>query len=345
MCGRQSADIMERRTSHRSPIAVFDKGRFVSHTRLVVAVLTLSVAVLSTACETNESPFSPSLGGSLRLDDFVSSASIGGSSGRLLDGFAPSPSGGLVIDVSGNRTIVNGGSSTLMVTAPAAFTTVYVSIAGSSLGIVSEAHSGIGEFYEVVLPAAGTSAALLLAFSQDIPTSPFDLFFAVVDTNGTVGPFSAVTFNVIRVGTGDVQVTLSWDTDSDVDLHVVDPSGEEIFYGNRESASGGMLDLDSNAACTIDGVQNENITWSIGAAPQGTYIVRVDYWSSCGVPRTNYTVVINNGGDTQIVNGTFTGAGDRGGLGAGVEVARFVRATGPAARPARQQTAPANKKP
>ena len=106
-----------------------------------------------------------------------------------------------------------------------------------------------------------------------------------------------------------------------------------------------MLDLDSNASCTIDGVQNENITWSIGAAPQGTYIVRVDYWSSCGVPRTNYTVVINNGGDTQIVNGTFTGAGDRGGLGAGVEVARFVRATGPAARPARQQTAPANKKP
>ena len=128
-----------------------------------------------------------------------------------------------------------------------------------------------------VIPPAGTSAALLLAFSQDIPTSPFDLFFAVVDTNGTVGPFLAVTFNVIRVGTGDVQVTLSWDTDSDVDLHVVDPSGEEIFYGNRESASGGMLDLDSNAACTIDGVQNENITWSIGAAPQGTYIVRVDY--------------------------------------------------------------------
>ena len=316
------------------------------HKRLVVAVLALSVAVLSTACDTsNESPFAPSLGGSLRLDDFVSSASIGGSGGRLLHEFAPSPSGGPVIDVSGNRTIVNGGSSTLMVTAQAAFTTVYVSIAGSSLGVVSEANSGIDEFYEVVLPTAGTSAALLLAFSQDIPTSPFDLFFAVVDTNGTVGPYSAVRFDVIRVGTGDVQVTLSWDTDSDVDLHVVDPSGEEIFYGNRESASGGMLDLDSNAGCAIDGVRNENITWSIGAAPQGTYIVRVDYWSSCDALRTNYTVVINNGGDTQIVNGTFTGAGDRGGLGAGEEVARFVRATGPAAGTARQQTAPANKTP
>ena len=118
---------------------------------------------------------------------------------------------------------------------------------GAVAALLAQRRAGIGEFYEVVLPTAGTSAALLLAFSQDIPTSPFDLFFAVVDTNGTVGPFSAVTFNVIRVGTGDVQVTLSWDTDSDVDLHVVDPSGEEIFYGNRESASGGMLDLDSNA--------------------------------------------------------------------------------------------------
>ena len=105
-----------------------------------------------------------------------------------------------------------------------------------------------------------------------------------------------------------------------------------------------MPDLDSNVACIIDGVRNENITWSIGTAPQGTYIVRVDYWSSCGAFRMNYTVVINNGGNTQIVNGTFTGAGDRGGLGAGVEVARFVRTTGPAASPAWHQTASADKK-
>ena len=105
-----------------------------------------------------------------------------------------------------------------------------------------------------------------------------------------------------------------------------------------------MPDLDSNVACIIDGVRNENITWSIGTAPQGTYIVRVDYWSSCGAFRMNYTVVINNGGNTQIVNGTFTGAGDRVGLGAGVEVARFVRTTGPAASPAWHQTASADKK-
>ena len=225
-------------------------------------------------------------------------ASPSGNVRRLLDGFAPSSSGGPVIDVSGNRTIVNGGSSTLTVTAEAAFTTVHVSIGGSSLGVTSEVTSGIGEFYDAMLPTAGTSTALLLAFSQDIPTSPFDLFFAVADTNGNVGPFAAVTFNVIRVGTGDVQLTLSWDPDSDVDLHVSTPAAR------RSSTTTGNPRV---GACSI----------------------------STRTPRAPLMV---SGTD-----GTFTGAGDRGGLWAGVEVERFVRITGPAASPARHQTASADK--
>ena len=180
------------------------------------------------------------------------------------------------------------------------------------------------------LPAAATSAALLLAFPQEIPTSKFDLFFAVEDADGAVGPFSTVSFDVIQVGTGDVQVTLSWDADSNVDLHVVDPSGEEIYFGNRMSASGGNLDRDSNPACSIDGIRNENTFWPVGAAPRGTYVVRVNYWAGCDVPRTNWTVLINNGGEIQVVTGSFTGAGVGGGLGAGEEVARFERTTGPA---------------
>ena len=40
--------------------------------------------------------------------------------------------------------------------------------------------------------------------------------------------------------------------------------------------------------------------------------MRVDYWASCEVSRTNYTVRINNSGATQIVTGFFTGVGDQG---------------------------------
>ena len=118
--------------------------------------------------------------------------------------------------------------------------------------------------------------------------------------------------------------------DSDVDLHVVDPSGEEVYYGHRRSASGGELDLDSNAGCRIDGVRNENITWPIGRAPRGQYIVRVDYWSSCSAQQTNYTVRVISEGINQTFSGSFTGGGDQGGPGSGRQITTFQRSSGPA---------------
>jgi uncharacterized protein YfaP (DUF2135 family) len=43
----------------------------------------------------------------------------------------------------------------------------------------------------------------------------------------------------------DLLVMIAWSTDNtDVDLHVVDPSGEECFYGHRQTASGGYLTQD-----------------------------------------------------------------------------------------------------
>jgi hypothetical protein len=56
----------------------------------------------------------------------------------------------------------------------------------------------------------------------------------------------------------------------------------------------------------------------------------VDYWDSCGVTRTNFTVRINSG-TVQIASGFFTGLGDKGGLGSGRIVATFERLIGPTA--------------
>jgi hypothetical protein len=127
--------------------------------------------------------------------------------------------------------------------------------------------------------------------------------------------------------TSDVQVSVSWDAPSDVDLHVVDPSGTDIYYGNQTSPTGGQLDVDSNAACSIDGKQVENIRWP-GAAPGGVYIVRVDYWDSCGVGATNYLVTVKNGGATQTFAGNFTGGGDQGSAGSGRTITTFIRSAG-----------------
>lgn len=116
---------------------------------------------------------------------------------------------------------------------------------------------------------------------------------------------------------GGVQVTLTWDVNSDLDLHVIEPSGERIFYRNTSSATGGALDLDSNAGCRIDGIRAENIRWPPGAAPPGEYRVQVHEWASCRTSSSNYVVRIRNGTSVQTYSGTISG-------GSRVEVASFT---------------------
>jgi uncharacterized protein YfaP (DUF2135 family) len=267
----------------------------------------------------------------MTITDVAASASSGDSAGALRAASAPTSNGGPRITVAGNARVINGGTLAVAIEGDASFNTIYMFVGGRTLGLVGEFGGGIEGYYEIRLPSSRSSAAVLLTFPQEISLDRFDLQFAVANSAGAVGPYVTLSTEVTRVGTGDVQVTLSWDRDSDVDLHVVAPGGEEIYYGRRQGASGGQLDLDSNAGCSIDGVRNENITWPIGRAPRGTYTVRVDYWSSCNVAQTTYNVLVNNGGSVQVVTGSFTGGGDRGGAGSGRTVATFERTSGPTA--------------
>lgn len=94
------------------------------------------------------------------------------------------------------------------------------------------------------------------------------------------------------VGVGDVSVQLLWGNENDLDLHVIDPDGEEIFFGNTVSLSGGQLDQDANAGCTSSVTPIENIFWSTGTAPSGLYAVLVTNYGTCaGNPaETPFTV-------------------------------------------------------
>jgi uncharacterized protein YfaP (DUF2135 family) len=128
---------------------------------------------------------------------------------------------------------------------------------------------------------------------------------------------------VRSVGTGDIQVSVSWDEDSDVDLHVIDPMGDEVFFASKVVPSGGTLDLDSNSGCDLDNVRNENITW--GTAPPGMYTVLVEYSDSCDAEATSYVVTVHRKGhDAETFTGQLTGTGDLGGAGNGVLVTTFT---------------------
>jgi uncharacterized protein YfaP (DUF2135 family) len=85
-----------------------------------------------------------------------------------------------------------------------------------------------------------------------------------------------------QLGTGAVQVTLRWEGAADLDLHVVDPFGDAIWFNNTQSPSGGLLDVDANADCSELMVNPvENIFWPVGMAPEGEYQVYLVYFREC----------------------------------------------------------------
>ncbi len=103
----------------------------------------------------------------------------------------------------------------------------------------------------------------------------------------------------LYAGHGDVQVTSTWDNESDLDIHVIDPFGEEIYWFHPYSESGGILDYDD-----IDGYGPENIYWPQGGAPLGTYKLYLHDYVWEGNPESaNYSIRVSAFGYTM----QFTG--------------------------------------
>lgn len=103
---------------------------------------------------------------------------------------------------------------------------------------------------------------------------------------------------------GPIQVTLWWQTDADIDLSVVDPSGNPVSWKSPRSPTGGFLDRDARGACGGGETQTgENIVWATPTPPFGQYHVVLDYYEDChGVGRT--PVVFSVSVDGRIV-GTY----------------------------------------
>jgi len=93
-----------------------------------------------------------------------------------------------------------------------------------------------------------------------------------------------------NLGTGDVRVTLVWNTDADLDLHVIDPTGVEIDFTNRSSPSGGQLDVDKIPDPGDTSTHVENVFWPTGGAPRGTYTAFVRNLGGSSGTSSSYTM-------------------------------------------------------
>lgn len=242
-------------------------------------------------------------------------------------GSPPGGSGATAVDAHIVGSVIVGGSSQLDVSSATGFSTVIIAVDGVPGYYELDGLTAATSHQEPAVSAQGgtTSATIVVTIAQTPPSNTFTIRTAAGADAGSVGSYASTGVSLVTVGTGDVQVSISWDAASDVDLHVVEPSGEEIYYGHAQSATGGKLDLDSNAGCVIDNKDNENITWPTGQAPHGTYSVRVDYFDACGIAQTKWVVTVQKkGSDAKTFSGTFTDGGDRGAAGAGREITSFT---------------------
>ena len=124
----------------------------------------------------------------------------------------------------------------------------------------------------------------------------------------------------VTVKVGDPQFTLIWNTDGvDLDLHVIEPGGKEIYWEEPKGAKGGELDVDNTR-----GFGPENIYWLVdsegpgsekvkGPGPPGLYKWYVVYWGGFGgiAKPTHWQVRVKHAGRVTVHHGKFQALNER----------------------------------
>lgn len=147
--------------------------------------------------------------------------------------------------------------------------------------------------YEVEAVVQATGQTFLLPVgnqtSLTVPNVPLGNYIVRVRGRNAlgVGQFSNQVIVVIGVilGTGDLQVTLTWNTATDIDLHVIEPNGNHVFYAVRQGATS-RLDVDDT-----NGFGPENIFVGAGGAAAGVYQFYIVHFSG-SIPTTS-TIAFN----------------------------------------------------
>ena len=122
--------------------------------------------------------------------------------------------------------------------------------------------------------------------------------FAWVKANGVEAKLPELDAAFRRDLPCELRIMLSWDTDeTDVDLHVLEPDGEEAFYGHRRTSTGGFV--------------SEDVTTGYGpeeylrkTADKGVYRILANYFAShrqqlTGAATITATVYTNWGTDKE----------------------------------------------
>jgi len=157
------------------------------------------------------------------------------------------------------------------------------------------------------------TANVVLGVRAAIEPGPFTLIVAAANAEGAYGaPATApLVADEEPEPAGELAIRLVWDGEADLDLHVIDALGGEVYAEKPNSMPPpvpgmpvdptdylkfGILDHDGNKACRRDGRPRETVAWTM-APPEGEYVVRVDARSMCGSPGQSWAVMAYRNGE------------------------------------------------
>lgn len=97
---------------------------------------------------------------------------------------------------------------------------------------------------------------------------------------------------------GELRVSLAWYNYNDLDLHILEPSGNRIYFGNKISKTGGHLDVDMNAGSGQSREPVENIIFTNkNTMLEGEYQIIVNNYAHRDPTHQGFAVEMEHNGD------------------------------------------------
>jgi hypothetical protein len=150
------------------------------------------------------------------------------------------------------------------------------------------------------LPVDGQYTVVATRYGQELGGTVGGYVLNLFGPSGDI-PAEVLALNLPE---GDIEVTLLWNTNADLQLLVRDPSLNSVFDDIPAIPSGGRLVASGNVNCTVSQTQPVSyIYWPTGFLRAGTYEVDVWYQNECNDPRpVTFTLIVTVDGEVVFID-------------------------------------------
>jgi hypothetical protein len=169
------------------------------------------------------------------------------------------------------------------------------------------------------------------SFDVNDPPGERNLLMVAIDANGNAGTQLATELCLqSRIPDNGhacdpeapvpaVVISLQWDDNFDVDLHVITPDGTDVnpktnplaipIDAGEPPPGDPRIDRDSLGQCVPDGLRQEDLVFADYPAT-GPYDIYAAPFASCGQPTVRFVLTIYEAGSDGALHATFTQAGE-----------------------------------